>query len=71
MLKYQYEKQEERKAWEMWLTKYPYWDEDTFIPFTEFYIKAKIPTLPKEKQSPEDILKKAQEIRKKVGIYKK
>ena len=32
-----FEKREERKAWDMWLTLYPNMDKETFMPFSEFH----------------------------------
>lgn len=31
------EKREEEKAWQIYLSKYPYMDESNFISFNEFY----------------------------------
>lgn len=57
------EQRDERKAWEMWLTKYQNMNKDNFIPFTEFYKKANT----KVSQKPtEEILKESHEIRQKL-----
>lgn len=32
-----FEKREERKAWDMWLTLYPNMNEEKFMPFSEFH----------------------------------
>lgn len=58
-----FEKREEQEAWDMWLTKYPNMDEETFIPFSEFcdiVTGRNIVTKPKE-----EILREAEEIERK------
>jgi len=37
------EKTTEDKAWQMWLTRYPYMTDKTFKPFSEFYESMKQP----------------------------
>ena len=66
MLEYQHENQEEQKAWEMWLTKYPDMDKTNFVPFAQFYKDIKAPIQPEHKETAEELLKKAREIRTKI-----
>lgn len=68
MIKYQHEKQEERKAFEMWLTLYPKMDKESYIPFSEFYSPKK-PEI--SKKSKEEILEQAERIKKKVSQQQK
>jgi len=52
------EKQEEQRAWDLYLTKYSYMDENTYIPFEDFFK----PKQQKESnESVEDILKGVKE----------
>ena len=60
------EKQQEERAWQMWLVKYPQMTKDTFIPFSEFYKKQLAPAKV-SKRSAEEILEDASEIRRKLG----
>ena len=55
-----FEKKEERKSWEMWLTLYPNMTKENFMPFSEFFNmqKQKISKRPKE-----DILDEVERIR--------
>jgi len=57
------EKQEERKAWEMWLTLYPNMNKKNFMPFSEFFNMQK-QTI--SKRPKEDILEEAERIRASV-----
>ena len=66
MLEYQHENQEEQKAWEMWLTKYPDMDKTNFVPFAQFYKDIKAPKQPECKETAEELLKKARKIRAKI-----
>jgi hypothetical protein len=61
------EKREGRKAWEMWLMKYPHMTKENFIPFSQFYSKL---TQPISKRPAEEILAEADEIRKQVQSRK-
>lgn len=36
-----YEKQDEQKAWAMWIAIYPNMNKENFMPFSEFYEMAK------------------------------
>jgi len=56
------EKREEKKAWDMWIARYPHMDEKTFVPFNEFYRKI---TMKISKRPSSDILNEAIEIHKK------
>jgi hypothetical protein len=54
------EKEREQKAWEIWLSKYPSMDKDTFISFEDYYKGTK--TEKQVQPSEEDILQDAQNI---------
>jgi hypothetical protein len=41
------DKNEESKAWQMWLTLYPNMEESNFMAFTEYYEKIRVPMIPK------------------------
>jgi hypothetical protein len=58
-----WEKNEERKAWDMWIARYVWMDKDNFIPFSEFYSIQTTPTINKSKN---EILSMADEIEKKA-----
>lgn len=58
------DKKEERKAWEMWLAKYPDMTKETFIPFSEYYTKL---TSPMKIESKEEILNKVYDIIKMIN----
>jgi hypothetical protein len=58
------EKREERKAWEMWLMKYQHMDENSFVPFSQFYKNSRKQTI--SKRSAEEMIAEAEEIRKRV-----
>lgn len=61
------EKQEESKAWDMWLTKYPNMTKDTYVPFKQFFQTQKQPI---SKRPKEDILKEAERIREAIKSRK-
>jgi hypothetical protein len=61
-------KREEQKAWSMWLMKYPHMDEQSFIPFSQFFKAQKQENI--SQRPAEDILKEADEIRKKIHSKK-
>lgn len=65
MYTYLFEKQQEQKAWELYISKYQHMDEKTFIPFSKFYESMK----PKKisKKSAEEILSDVKKIRKALG----
>jgi hypothetical protein len=56
-------KREEAKAWGMWLMKYQHMDEQSFVPFSQFF---KVQKQVINKRSAEEILSEAQEIRKSI-----
>jgi len=58
-----FEKKEERKSWEMWLTLYPNMTKENFMPFSEFFRMQKEPI---SKRSKEDILDEVERIRASV-----
>lgn len=58
-----FEKKQEERAWDMWISVYPQMNKDNFVKFSEFYKKQ---TNPVTTQSAEDILREAEEIQKKV-----
>lgn len=60
------EGREKEKAWQMWLVQYPNMTKENFIPFSEFYKAAVKPSEVSQKPA-EDILKEANEIRRKLG----
>jgi hypothetical protein len=55
------EKQSEEKAWQIWLTRYPFVEIQwlKFIPFSEFY---KAQTVPQKIETKEEILEKVFDI---------
>lgn len=68
MIEHQFKKQEEEKAFRMWLMLYPKMDEETYIPFTEFYNPKKQEV---SKKSKEEIVEQAKKIRKKISQQQK
>jgi len=57
------EKTVEHKDWEVWLSVYPNMTEETFVPFGKF--KERKPEKPKKpKQTAEEMIAKAEELRK-------
>jgi hypothetical protein len=63
-----YEKREEEKAWQMWLTLYPNMKtRESFIPFKEFYKKQ---TQQISKRPAEEILAEAEEITERINNQK-
>jgi hypothetical protein len=63
LIKKAFDKREEEKAWQMWLTLYPNMNKDNFVPFSDFYKEMKKPI---SKRPTEDILNEVYEIRKKL-----
>ena len=43
MIKKAYDEDDKRKTWELYLVRYPYMTEDTFMTFEEFYHVLHIP----------------------------
>lgn len=58
---------EEAKAWDMWLTRYPYMTQENYIPFNQFYQKQSQPI---SNRSDEEILKESLEIRRRAKMRK-
>lgn len=58
------EKREEARAWGMWLAKYPYMDQKTFVPFSEFFRVQRQP--PIKARPAGDLLAEAERIRQAV-----
>lgn len=60
------EKAEEAKAWSIWLSLRPHMTEETFVPFSEFYVIQKSPYTKKleTKKSTEELLKEMNELSK-------
>lgn len=56
-----FEKREEEKAWQMWLTLYPNMTKEKFMSFSEYYQKLRQPI---STRSTEEILAEVEEIRK-------
>jgi hypothetical protein len=56
------EERDRQKVWEIWLINYQNMDNETFIPFDEFYAKFKQPQIISTK-STEDIIANAEAIR--------
>lgn len=50
------EKETERAAWDIWIAQYPYFSEETFVPFAEFVEKQKQPTNIKTFKTDEEIM---------------
>ena len=61
------DKDERRKAWDMWLIQYEHMDKKTFEPFEVFYHKLKTPVSTRPTR---DILQDAERIRKKFNKQK-
>lgn len=59
---YAEEKQEEEKAWQMWLMKYQHMDKKNFVPFKDFFKKM---TQPVSRKPKEQILDQVARIRAK------
>ena len=62
------EKRSEQREWEMWVSLYPNMDKKTFIPFDKFRGKsnksANTASVERKKMTKEEILEKAEELRK-------
>jgi len=51
------ERDQEDKAWSMWIALHPHMDEESFIPFEQFYVKqATVQSTPIEKSSADILL---------------
>lgn len=61
-----FEKQDEQRDWEMWVSIYPQMDKKSFVPFGKFRSKKHFaPNIVKNKAMTKDeILEKAEEVRK-------
>lgn len=58
-----YEKQSDSMMWDMWLTKFPWMDEKSFISFVDFKDKIlKQVKQPKQIKTKEEIIKQSEEI---------
>ena len=58
------EKRNEQKDWDMWLTLYPNMDKKTFISFDKFRGKKQVKVINNTKLTKEEIIEKAEELRK-------
>ncbi|WP_157800950.1 hypothetical protein [Bacillus solitudinis] len=56
------EQENEKKAWDVWLSKYPHMDEKTFVSFEDFY-KNKKEHKKAVKQTDEEVIAYAEKIR--------
>jgi len=68
MILHQKERENEEKAFKMWLMKYINMDKKTFVPFEKCYQKRKIKV---SRKSNEEILEKAYSIRRKLNRSKR
>lgn len=67
MINHAIEKENEGKAWQMWLTQYPNMDKKTFKPFSQFLKEVCKPVLQVSRKSSDEILQEAYKIRQSLG----
>ena len=61
------EKEEEQRAWEMWLTQLPYMTKDNFVSFDDYYRRLRAPEINVKVVPAEEILSDVAKIRAAAG----
>lgn len=59
------EEREKAEAWDVWLVRYPYMTENTFVPFEEFFRQSQRPDV--SQRPAEEIISDAEAIRATVA----
>lgn len=65
MIRYRNNQREDRKLWELYLTKYQHMDKTNFIPFEEFFKKPESEEV--AKKTDDEIIEDAYRIRQNLG----